>query len=91
MFNLLNPNVDVVLATTVSRDVREVHQISIPFVAIFLQRYPGFLHISFDGWTAPNIDSFLGVVVHLLQDEKMLSYTLDFIEYVLFICWTVFN
>lgn len=35
-----------------------------------------------DGWTAPNVLSFLGVTVHHVEDGEMKSFILDFIKYV---------
>lgn len=45
----------------------------------------GRIYIGFDGWTSPNVLSFLGVVVHYAHEGKSQSFTLDFIMYVYFI------
>jgi hypothetical protein len=44
-------------------------------------RMTGRVHIGFDGWTSPNVISFLGVVVHYAHEGKMRSFLLDFITY----------
>jgi hypothetical protein len=45
-----------------------------------LKEYPGRIHIGFDGWTSPNVFSFLGVVVHTARKGKLQSFVLDFIS-----------
>lgn len=75
-----NSNVKMVVDSTVSDDVIQVHKMSIPFVAKMLQDYAGFLHLSFDGWSARNVLSFLGITVHLVKDGKLVSFILDFVE-----------
>jgi len=50
-----------------------------------LKQYPGRIHIGFDGWTSPNVISFLGVVVHTAREGLLQSFLLDFITYVLLV------
>ena len=50
-----------------------------------LKQYPGHIHIGFDGWTSPNVISFLGVVVHTAHEGLLQSFLLDFITYVLLV------
>ncbi|THU91987.1 hypothetical protein K435DRAFT_673028, partial [Dendrothele bispora CBS 962.96] len=78
-FKVLNPNVVTVSDDTVSTDIKEIHAVSITHVASVLQKHPGFLHISFDGWTAPNVLSFLGMDVNFCDDNgDLVNFTLDF-------------
>jgi hypothetical protein len=46
-----------------------------------VKSYSGKLHIGVDGWTSPNIFSFLGVVVYMVKEGKIRSHILDFIKY----------
>ena len=55
------------------------------FLLIVIKKCPGKLHIVLDGWTAPNVISYLGVIVYYVRNGKMESFTLDFIKYVLLI------
>ena len=45
-----------------------------------LKNYLGCIHLGFDGWTSPNIFSFLGVVVHIAPKGELQSFILDFIS-----------
>ena len=49
-----------------------------------LQSFPGKLHIGVDGWTSPNVFSFLGLLVHGENEGKLYSMILDFIRCVSF-------
>lgn len=49
-----------------------------------LQRVPGKLHLVADGWTSPNVISFIGATVQFVNDGKINSVVLDFIKYVTF-------
>lgn len=79
---ICNPNVKMVVDSTVSDSVIEVHKFTLPRVVKMLKDYQGFLHLSFDGWSARNVLSFLGITVHLVKDGQLLSFILDFIEYI---------
>ncbi len=82
MFKMLYAKVEVPSASTVSRDVKEVWAISKKEVASFLQQLKCAIHIAFDGWTAPNVLSFLGVVVSFEHQGALISLLLDFVRYV---------
>ncbi len=41
---------------------------------------PGKLHIGLDGWTSPNVYSFLGIVVYMLRGKELVSVVLDFVK-----------
>lgn len=46
------------------------------------KKYPGKLHLAVDGWTAPNVFSFLGITVHRAVAGEISSFILDFVRYV---------
>ncbi|KAI0804478.1 hypothetical protein BC629DRAFT_1283162 [Irpex lacteus] len=84
IFRMLYSRVEVPHPTTLSRDVREIYEMTRDEIAKdlqrILQRYTGRLHIGIDGWTSPNVISFLGITVHRVVDGKMKSMILDFIK-----------
>jgi hypothetical protein len=96
LFKMLYSRVEVPHPTTVSRDVREIHRLCKDRVANLLeviltvislfgslichQDYPGRIHIGVDGWTSPNVFSFLGITVHRAVDNQIQAFTLDFIK-----------
>lgn len=45
-----------------------------------LQEYQGKLHLCIDGWTSPQVISFLGVTVHWIREGCIQSVVLDFIK-----------
>jgi hypothetical protein len=47
---------------------------------LFLQTHKGCFHIAFDGWTSPNVISYLGVVVTYAHNGGIRSFILDFIR-----------
>ncbi|EEB92578.1 hypothetical protein MPER_08889 [Moniliophthora perniciosa FA553] len=79
MFQIANAKLELVSADTLSKDVQLVYKMAIPYVAAKLRAYAGYLHFSFDGWTAVNMLSFLGLWVHFLEGWDMISIPLDFI------------
>ncbi len=81
MFKMLYARVEVPSASTASHDVKEVFAMSKAEVGVYLQRQKSAIHIAFDGWTAPNVLSFLGVVVSFEHNGEMVSFLLDFIRY----------
>ncbi|KAJ3558298.1 hypothetical protein NM688_g1007 [Phlebia brevispora] len=67
-------------ASTVSRDIQEIFSVSQRSLADGLKEYCGKVHICIDGWTSPNVISFLGVTLHCVIDGKLQSIILDFIK-----------
>ena len=51
-------------------------------VAAYLQAQRGAIHVAFDGWTSPNVISFLGVVVYFEKAGELQSMLLDYVRYV---------
>ena len=45
-----------------------------------LQELPGAIHICLDGWTSPNVISFLGVTAHWHDAGEIKHIILDFIQ-----------
>lgn len=88
IFRMLNNRVEVPFAWTVSRNIQEVFLLTKKNVLDMLKVHSSvashftarWLHIGLNVWTAPNINSFLGVVVYLMRDTKMLSFVLDFVK-----------
>ncbi len=85
IFRMLDGNVDIPSRTTISRDVREIFAMARVQVGKKLRDYPGRLHLGLDGWTSPNVYSFLGVTVHRVVNGKMAQFILDFIKSVFFL------
>jgi hypothetical protein len=44
------------------------------------QAYPGKLHLCADGWTSPNVISFIGITVHWASEGQIMSLILDFVK-----------
>lgn len=80
ILKMLFAKVDIPSPSTVSRDVKEAFTIAKKNVGSILQSYSGKLHIGVDGWTSPNVFSFLGVVVYMVKEGKIRSHILDFIK-----------
>ncbi|KAF4611964.1 hypothetical protein D9613_004308 [Agrocybe pediades] len=80
IFQALNTNCVTPSRHTVSRDVREIYELSKERVGDILRAYPGKLHICADGWTSPNVVAFIGTTVHWILDGKIVSAILDFIK-----------
>ncbi|KAJ3505977.1 hypothetical protein NMY22_g17397 [Coprinellus aureogranulatus] len=65
---------------TLSRDIIEVHGLTKEAVVTWLQTVEGKIHVSGDGWTAPNVISFIGVVVQFVEKASIVSLVLDFVK-----------
>lgn len=86
IFRDLNSRVVTPSASTVSRDVKELFLLSRNTVGQRLQAYPGKLHLIVDGWTSPQVISFLGSCIAMISDGKLAVIILDFIKYVSVFC-----
>jgi hypothetical protein len=68
-------------AQTVSRDLKEAAKLAEPEIRIYLQdNVKGDIHVSFDGWSAKNAASFVGVTAHFVREGQMSQFLLDFIK-----------
>jgi hypothetical protein len=99
----LNNKVSVPSRATLTRDIHEIFAATCLNVATLLQvrvfsRYfadgtdhtqnsPGKLHLCFDGWTSPNIFSFVGITVHWVADGQIHTLILDFVKCVEATCY----
>lgn len=79
LFKMLYAKVDIPSWKTVGRDVQEIFQLSKASVAKHLQSQQSAIHVSFDGWSSPNVISFLGVVVSFESKGEINTFILDFI------------
>jgi hypothetical protein len=50
-------------------------------VASHLQSLKHRLHLTLDGWTSPNVFSFLGVTVRYFNKGDICAFVLDFVKY----------
>src|SRR3984957_6353244 len=80
LFKMLYGQVHIPHPVTISRDVLEIFILSKERVAALLKDYPGRLHVGVDGWTSPNVFSFLGITVHRAVGPNIKSFVLDFIK-----------
>ena len=78
---MLNPLIKIHSHQTVSRDISDMYHHSHMAIALHLQSVKQCLHLALDGWTAPNVYSFLGVMVQYFEDSKLCSFVLDFVKY----------
>jgi len=100
MFQMLYNKVEVLSASTVSQNVKEVFEIMNVGMVLqvyltlvittspnrpYLWSHPQRIHLSVDGWISPNTFSFLSIIVHQVQNGKLQSYILDFIKYVFYL------
>lgn len=96
IFGMLYSRAEIPSRVMISRDINEIFNLAKTNVAQSLQvrdmlcsfclflsyfkAYPGKLHLAVDGWTSPNVFSFLGVTVHRCVDGKIQEFILDFIK-----------
>ncbi|OJT08548.1 hypothetical protein TRAPUB_554 [Trametes pubescens] len=77
---MLYAKVELPSRVTVSRDVQMIMLDGKIRVIAFLSSLPCKIHICVDGWTSPNIMSFLGVTAHWHRDGEIEHIILDFIR-----------
>ena len=78
---MFNSAVKVHSHQTVSRNISDMYNRSRIAIALHLQSTKQRLHIALDGWTAPNIYSFLGITVQYFENGDICSCVLDFVKY----------
>jgi len=81
IFVMLYSAVDLHSRQTVVRDISDMYQRSRTAIATHLQSVKQRLHIALDGWTSPNVFSFLGVTVRYCENGKLHGFVLDFVKY----------
>ncbi|OJT13582.1 hypothetical protein TRAPUB_9870 [Trametes pubescens] len=77
---MLYAKVELPSRVTLSRDVQMITLDGKIRVIAFLSSLPGKIHICVDGWTSPNVLSFLGVTAHWHRDGAIEHIILDFIR-----------
>jgi hypothetical protein len=82
---MLNDKAAVHSHQTVARDLGDIYSITRTALIARLKRVRGRIHIGVDGWTSPNVFSFLGITIKYLLDSKIQAHILDFIKYVIFL------
>ncbi|SJL14102.1 uncharacterized protein ARMOST_17557 [Armillaria ostoyae] len=80
IFHLLNPAVNVHSDTTAGRDIKEVYEVSKEQLKQMLKEHDGRFHVTFDAWSVPNHNEFLGIVLIWCRDGHIEVVTLDLIE-----------
>ncbi|KAI1784378.1 hypothetical protein LXA43DRAFT_875347, partial [Ganoderma leucocontextum] len=72
LLRMLYVRVEIPSRVTVSCDLKDIFQDSRAWVKGKLQVcLPGKIHICLDGWTSPNVISFLGVTAHWHENGKI--------------------
>jgi hypothetical protein len=81
IFLMLNSIVEIHSRQTVARDISDMYERSRIVIGLHLQSIKHRLHIALDGWTSPNVTSFLGVTVQYFEKGDIHSFVLDFVKY----------
>ncbi|OJT01618.1 hypothetical protein TRAPUB_7922 [Trametes pubescens] len=80
LLKMLYGRVELPKRLTVSRDVQFIHTTSKTRLVIMFKGLPCRIHICVDGWTSPNILSFLGITAHWHDSGKIRHVILDFVR-----------
>lgn len=81
ILTMLYPAIKIHSHQMVSRDISDMYHHSRTAIALHLQSIKQCLHLMLDGWTAPNVFSFLGVMVQYFEKGTICSLVLDFVKY----------
>ena len=79
---MLNSLVKIHSHQTVSRDICDMYHRSCTPIALHLQSVNQHLHITLDGWSAPNLFLFLGVTVQYFENNNICGFVLDLVKYI---------
>ena len=79
---MLNSLVKIHSHQTVSHDICDMYHRSCTAIALHLQSVNQHLHIALDGWSAPNLFSFLGVTVQYFENNNICGFVLDLVKYI---------
>jgi hypothetical protein len=78
---MLRSTIEIHSRQTVARDISDMYMRSRNVIALHLQSVKHRLHIGLDGWTSPNVISFLGVTVQYFDKGDICAFVLDFVKY----------
>ena len=81
IFIMLYPTLEVHSCQTVSHNISDMYKCSRLAIAHHLQSTEHRIHLTLDGWTSPNMFSFLGVTVQFFEKGAICSFVLDFVKY----------
>jgi hypothetical protein len=81
IFIMLRSSIEIHSRRTVARDISDMYMRSRNVIALHLQSVKHRLHIALDGWTSPNVISFLGVTVQYFDKGDICAFVLDFVKY----------
>ncbi|PBK89464.1 hypothetical protein ARMGADRAFT_892156, partial [Armillaria gallica] len=79
ILKMLYSQVNIVSPSTISHDIQDMHAISKKNIALALQSTCGRLHFAIDGWSSPNVISYLGVTITHCIKGVVEEFLLDFI------------
>ncbi|KAF5320196.1 hypothetical protein D9758_018609 [Tetrapyrgos nigripes] len=80
ILTMLYHRVDIPHSTTISCDVKMIHEMAKVKVISELSAYTGRIHFALDGWSSPNHLSILGISLICYHDRKLQEMTLDFVQ-----------
>ncbi|TBU22600.1 hypothetical protein BD311DRAFT_675736, partial [Dichomitus squalens] len=84
LLEMLYVKVKIPSRHVVSRDIKCILEFSkdrvIARFQVRLAAHPGRIHLCVDGWTSPNVFSFLGITAHWFQEGQLQHIILDFIK-----------
>lgn len=80
ILTMLHGTIKIHSHQTVSRDISDMYERSRVAIALHLQSVKHRLHLELDGWTSPNVFSFLGVTVRYFENGGVHGFVLDFVK-----------
>jgi hypothetical protein len=81
IFLMLRSTIETHSRQTVARDISDMYERSRVAIALHLQSIQHRLHIALDGWTSPNVFSFLSVTIQYFENGAIHGLVLDFVKY----------
>ena len=78
---MLHSTIEIHSHQTVAHDISDMYMHSCNAIALHLQSVKHKVHIALDGWTSPNVISFLGVTVQYFDKGGICAFVLDFVKY----------
>ena len=80
IFVMLLSTIETHSRQTVTHNISDMYEHSHVAIALHLQSITH-LHIALDGWTSPNIFSFVGVTIQYFEKGAIHGFVLDFVKY----------